>query len=496
MSEAALPVSGLDRFRENFSRLVIYFIWFNVFLVAGTAWWVGNVSLPAVGGAALLLGAAATGVWVKCGAGTETRLATAMSLAALVGLLVAALAVPAGEVSYQLDGHMYFFAVLAILAGWVDWRALVAYAGVVAVHHLVLNFAMPWAVFPDGADFPRVLLHATVVVAEVGALWWMTHNLARTFAVSDRARQEAEDARTEAIDLQHENARHDEQDKRRQVEIADRIAAFRQEISAKLDGVGRQVGEMRNSADEVGSVAKDTTDRAASVSEASEAASTNVQMVASAAEELSSSIAEITRQVEQTTGIVVKATENAQTSNQKVAGLADAANRIGEVVTLIQAIAEQTNLLALNATIEAARAGEAGRGFAVVASEVKELATQTSKATEEIGAQIAAIQAETKEAVNSIGAIAATMDEVNAYTAAIASAVDQQGSATMEISRNIGEAANGTGRVADNIGGVHDSVERTSRSVSAMVGATEGLASETAEMRRAIDAFLGDVSAA
>ena len=83
-------LSALDQFRQKFARMLIHFIWVNVFLVMGTAWWVGYVSLVAVCGAALLLGVAATGTWIKFGAGVETRLATSMSLAGLVALFVGA----------------------------------------------------------------------------------------------------------------------------------------------------------------------------------------------------------------------------------------------------------------------------------------------------------------------------------------------------------------------------------------------------------------------
>ena len=58
-------------------------------------------------------------------------------------------------------------------------------------------------------------------------------------------------------------------------------------------------------------------------------------------------------------------------------------------------------------------AGEAGKGFAVVANEVKELAQETSKATEDIGQRIQAIQTDTEAAVTAINEISTIIAQIN-----------------------------------------------------------------------------------
>jgi methyl-accepting chemotaxis protein-like sensor len=124
-------------------------------------------------------------------------------------------------------------------------------------------------------------------------------------------------------------------------------------------------------------------------------------------------------------------------------------------------VRDMVDMLDKDNAIEAARAGEAGRGFAVVASEVKALASQTAKATDEIGAQIAGIQAATQESVRAISEIGTTILRVAEISNAIAAAVEEQGAATQEISRNVQEAAKGAGEVAANIANVSTSAGET-----------------------------------
>jgi methyl-accepting chemotaxis protein len=277
-------------------------------------------------------------------------------------------------------------------------------------------------------------------------------------------------------------------------------ARMADDFEASVGKVARSVAAaaegMKGTAESLSEVASDTGKRAVAVAAATEQASTNVQTVAASAEELAASVQEISRQVAESSAIASRAVVEAEATDGTVKGLAEAAAKIGDVVRLISDIAGQTNLLALNATIEAARAGEAGKGFAVVASEVKNLASQTGKATEEIAAQISAMQGATDAAVGAIRSIGETIGRMNAIATSIAAAVEQQGAATQEIARSVQQAAIGTSEVSATIGGVTQAVDMAGGQAAQVLEAANALTVEAATLQGEVARFLTAIRAA
>ena len=127
---------------------------------------------------------------------------------------------------------------------------------------------------------------------------------------------------------------------------------------------------------------------------------------------------------------------------------------------------------------------------------MKALANQTAKATEDISAQIAAIQGETGNAVEAIKAIGGTIRKMNEIASAIAAAVEEQGAATRDISNNIQLVAQGTSGVASNIAGVNEAVAETGNAATEVFSAADDLSRQADKLRANVNGFLGQIRVA
>jgi methyl-accepting chemotaxis protein len=295
----------------------------------------------------------------------------------------------------------------------------------------------------------------------------------RLAADQEQDKQDAERARKQAM-----------------LEMAD---GFERTVGQIVDTVSSASSEIEVAAEALTRTAEATHALSAGVATASEQSSASVQNAASASEQMASSVAEISRQVQESQRVATTAVAQADQTNARMAELSQSAVRIGEVVKMISAVAEQTNLLALNATIEAARAGEAGRGFAVVASEVKALASQTAKATEEIGSQIAQMQSATEVSVGTIKQIGATIQRISEISSTVAAAVEQQGEASREIARNVQQAALGAAQVTSHIGEVNRGASDTGASAGQVHGSARALSNESGRLKHEVEQFLATV---
>ena len=443
----------------------------------------------------ILLGIAAVAAFFAWKTNPNTEISRMTTAGAIVAF-PAVITYMASGTNWQLDMHMVFFASLSIAAIMIDWRAIVAAAAVTAVHHLSLNFLLPYAVFPYGADFMRVVFHAVVVVAQAAALIWMTYQTAKALDDATEATNEAKQAEANAQAAAEEIKKAEEEAVRRREEIANMASDFELNLRRVAVAVSKSATKVDGLASELNANSQSTSTGADTASKRASQTNSDVQSVAAAAQELSASIAEVARILENSDEVSERAVAEAEGAGRSIDDLQTAAKEIEDIMQMVADVAEQTNLLALNATIEAARAGEAGKGFAVVASEVKALAEQTTNASNDIAARIEAMRGASGGAASSLGRIAEIIAELRKSSDSVRDAFGQQNEATREIAQLAEQAASATTEVTRTMEEVNETVSRSGETAKEFTQAAVEMNENASRLQTELGSFQTDLDAA
>src|SRR5262249_39150341 len=236
---------------------------------------------------------AATMSWRMSGNGLSTRLIFAVALMGGVSVFTYQLAGHA----WQIDLHMYFFAALACLVAYCDYRPILAGTVAVALHHLILNFLLPAAVYPGGADFGRVVLHAVILLIEAGVLSWLALTLSHLFETTGQKTAEAElasasEARANAERNEAaQNAKRDRDTARREL-----AAGFERKIGGIVEAVAIAAGQMQALSSSMGRSNAETASKTTAAAAASGQAPPNVGPGPSPPQELTATLGTLAHQ--------------------------------------------------------------------------------------------------------------------------------------------------------------------------------------------------------
>ena len=508
---AGTSSAAVSELRRRGLRLLVIAAWACIPPLGVAAW----VTTTSGGGVAVLLAALSLILPTRMALAGRHDIMARMVVATLAAILPAVLVYTLAGWAWQADGHMYFFVALAALTLLCDWKPIALASVLIAVHHLLLNYAMPEWVFAGQGSFGRVVFHAVPVGLQFAALAWLTQVLHRLLDAQDVARadsaasalraheqqtaaeQALEAARTAEAVTARERAMREAAENRdradRNRELAVVAASFEQTVASIVVSLESASKALLDHARKLHGTSRLASVQAGDVASSAVQAADSARSLAQSIGALTDAIGLVAHSADEQEALTESASSHAARGSDAAHRLASRTGSIGDLLSEIEGLAGQTNLLALNATIEAARAGEAGRGFAVVAGEVKQLASGTARATDRIGTMMDDVRSGVAEAAGSLSAAADVVTQVSTAAKAIRQSVDVQRRAATDIGRSAAETAAGADHIGQRISELAEMAASTGTLSGDVQTAASHLSGEAQALRAATDRFLAQL---
>ena len=444
-TQPPIQVHSLRAMRRTGDRIMTSLAWTLWIVSLGFASLYGTWLVWAVFGTGLALIATALLLLIP---GTKgSRIGIALVLMGFAALTV-------HQAHGAIEAHFAFFALLAFLLVYRDWRPILASAIAITIHHAAFCWLerKGYPVYLFDHDHMHnevtVLIHAAYVVFETAMLLYLARiirleALESTSIASFGERITA----TGTIDLSFNPGRHYGAAARGLSSLLNAILGVTRHSGALATRITQVSDSIAVSSHRMVEIAESKIRRTALIMEAVESmsdAATQIKAdcaaVAQAASQSAAIVSEGCETIQQTAALMLTVSETASSTVAEIQHLHTESARIESIVDIMNDMANQSALLALNASIEAARAGEKGRGFQVVAQEIRTLSERSYQSLAEVQSIVDTI-------VQRVGQLQLHADRCQSAATIGGNQVTAAHRALTEVSQHLPRVADRVGRV-------------------------------------------------